>query len=105
MVMSVGLDDTDSDCLVLRWSFDQTPPFDCGTVGSPFGDWPFSGGSDYTPTYSGPPTYNTFEAAFDDTKKCISKLKVWGRVPPTDAFSDLWRYYDTENRPADAASP
>jgi len=105
MLMMVGLDDTDSDCLVLRWSFDQSADLDCGTVGSPFTDWPLSGGGDYTPAYSGPPTYSTFEAAFDDTKKCISKLKVWGKEPVTDAFGDLWKTFDTENRPSDAASP
>jgi hypothetical protein len=105
MFMNVGLDDTDSDCLALKWTFEQASALECGTAGSPFGDWPLAGGSDYTPTYGGPPTYNTFEAAFDDTKKCISKLKVWGKEPVTDAFGDLWRYYDTENRPSDAAAP
>ena len=102
-MFKVDTDSNDAECMALQWVTGDSSTFECGS-GSSWTQFP-ADGSEYTPSYTGDSSYHSFEVAFHATKNCVTKIKVWGKEPPTTGDYVAFTSFNTKNRPADTATP
>lgn len=89
--------------MALQFKPEAANAVECGS-GSSWTEFP-ADGSEYTPAYTGDPSYHSFEVAFHATKFCVTKIKVWGKEPPTTDDYVAFTKFNTKNRPTDSATP